>query len=1399
MARAGTVFVDVRADTTGFLRDVSSAGQTAARNMSALAMSGAQTVLSDMARTAGVAALGLGVLGGAALKASTEFDAAMSSVQAVSGASLQELEQLREAALDAGRATVFSASEAAVAQGELARAGIATADILGGALSGALDLAAAGQLDLGRAAEVSAQAMNMFNLRGSDVSHVADVLAAGANKSAADVNQLAQAMSQGGLVAGQLGVGLEDTVGTLALFADNALVGSDAGTSLKTLLQRLAPQSAEAAQAMDALGLSFFDANGRFVGMAEAAQRMQTAFGGMSDEQRIATMTTIFGADAIRSASLLYEAGAEGVREYTAAVNDQGAAQRMAATMLDNLKGDLEEFKGSAETGLIVIGDLLDGTARSMVQAATAGVNGFLEFADTPAFDRIETRLDQLGGRAVEAFGGITDGISSALAGVSVADVDAFFDRVESGFAEIGAAIDGVEPLIVGVGAALGAMALSSIPVLGAFVPAISPVTAALAGLVASSDEGRAAIERLGEAAAAVGRTVLADVVPAVRDVADDVGGGLGRAFADVGAGVAGAAAVLGPVLGDAIRRLGPPVGELVGSLGRLAGDVLPDLAAVVGSVVGPAVGALAPVLGAAADAMGFLADHSELVIPALGAIAGFKLAQSVSGWVGPLRNLGDAIGQVGQIAATRGVSNMTAFGGVLASSATGAVGSLSTALVGALNPAVLGVTAAVAAGVGIYSAWSSAKADAAARTRDLADALASEKDTHASTAEALRSALSDLRGDRWTQQFNDAGLSVREVSEELRAFPGAMDAFRGEFHKLGENWETFDAAVELAEEAGHRIPDAVFKIRDAVKEGLLSEAEGEELINILTDLDKSSAVAVDNIETQFRDLQSAAEDAGINLDTFKARFDAATSVEGRKDVIADIIAQFPELAGAIGETGMSAEETQRQIEGLIGALDALAGRQLAADQAQQQFTLSNDRLLQSLAQNGVTLDMNTAAGARNRQALDGMVEAGIALAEAQARTDTTGQQSKATYDQITATLLQVASQAGMSEAEIRALLGAFGLLPEQVQTRIEADTAAARSEAQQIRDQLSALPGVPGPVRAKIEALLNQGQVLQARAELERFNRTYTTRVNVELRPTGSLWDQFQYLAGNLIPKPLNIGGPAGRGADGMIRMDAGGFLPDQALIQPAAPGIGLINWAEPETHGEAFIPLAPSKRKRSKDIWWETGRRLGVVSMAWGGFTSDDPARQFAEVLNNAWELQFDAASPQVRHDMAIARRDQLAMFSDEWMRFHQMALRAVDEINSEAEQAARAQTEAARDRERINQEIADNRWQFAFDRAGRDEQLRMARQRRDSFAEFTDEWMRFNSLVERLEASTPEAAMSGRGGGGGGSGFVQNNNIRVEAQGLVTDPVGVGLAVTEALKAAVRAGADDPWEQR
>lgn len=331
--------------------------------------------------TAGDAAgkFGLAAAGalGAVVVATANFEQAMSNVQAATHETAGNMDLLREAALKAGADTAFSASEAAAGIENLAKAGVSTQDILGGGLAGALDLAAAGGIEVGEAAEYAARAMSQFGLSGSEVPRVADLLSAAAGKAVGEVGDFGQALNQAGLVADQVGLSIEETTGGLAAFAQAGLQGSDAGTSLKTMLGSLTPNSEKAAKAMESLGLSAYDSQGNFIGLAEFAGKLQTALGGMSDEQRQATMETIFGSDAVRAAAVLYEEGESGIRNWIAAVDDQGYAAETAAIKLDNLRGDLEALGGSLETALIGAGEGSSGMLRGLVQGLTDTVNAF--------------------------------------------------------------------------------------------------------------------------------------------------------------------------------------------------------------------------------------------------------------------------------------------------------------------------------------------------------------------------------------------------------------------------------------------------------------------------------------------------------------------------------------------------------------------------------------------------------------------------------------------------------------------------------------------------------------------------------------------------------------------------------------------------------------------------------------------------------------------------------------------------------------------------------------------------------------------------------------------------------------------------------------------------------------
>lgn len=370
-----TIKVRLEAVTAGF----ASAMTKAQNDVKGLTGELGKASKTDAWRQTSTAVLAVGsaaaVAVGLAAKSTLDFDKRMSGVKATGVEAQAAFGALRQAAIDAGGATAFSATEAAQGMEALLKAGVSVKDVLSGGLSGSLDLAAAGGLDLALAAETAASAMTQFKLSGDQVPRIADALAAGAGKAQGDVTDLAQALGQSGLVASQFGLSLEDTVGGLSAFASAGLMGSDAGTSMKTMLLALAKPSKQASELMGELGINAYDAQGQFIGLEGLAGQLQDSLSGLTEEQRQSALATIFGTDAIRSASVLYEQGADGIAKWTAAVSDAGYAAEVAAIMQDNLAGDLEKLGGAVDTLMIQLGEGQNAPLRELAQGVTAIVD----------------------------------------------------------------------------------------------------------------------------------------------------------------------------------------------------------------------------------------------------------------------------------------------------------------------------------------------------------------------------------------------------------------------------------------------------------------------------------------------------------------------------------------------------------------------------------------------------------------------------------------------------------------------------------------------------------------------------------------------------------------------------------------------------------------------------------------------------------------------------------------------------------------------------------------------------------------------------------------------------------------------------------------------------------------
>jgi TP901 family phage tail tape measure protein len=382
------------------------------------AFGGLEQVAVGALRQIGAAAVNLATTGIAALAdqlrtsvdVAANFESALYKFQAVAGDSLTKaglsFDDVKKKALELGASTQYSAQQALDAMTELIKGGVNVKDVMGGATDATLALAAAAQLDLANAATIVAKQLGVWGETGVTAANVADLLASAANASTVDVEELALGLANVGGSAKVAGLSFEETVQTMALIAPSFSSASDAGTSMKTFLQRLIPTTKDATQMMIELGLAtkdgnskFFDAKGNFIGMEKAAQLLYDATKGLSEEQKFLALNTIFGSDAIRAAAAIANAGASGYNEMGQAMKDAGGAAQAAAIMQQGYKFTLDQFNAAVETLQITVGSALLPYLTQLVAAAAEGVNTFTGWASSilSASDPLEALAKQIG------------------------------------------------------------------------------------------------------------------------------------------------------------------------------------------------------------------------------------------------------------------------------------------------------------------------------------------------------------------------------------------------------------------------------------------------------------------------------------------------------------------------------------------------------------------------------------------------------------------------------------------------------------------------------------------------------------------------------------------------------------------------------------------------------------------------------------------------------------------------------------------------------------------------------------------------------------------------------------------------------------------------------------------
>ncbi len=314
-------------------------------------------------------------VGAAALKAGRSFTDEMNTVQAVSGATGKDFEQLTALARKMGAETKFSASESAEALKYMGMAGWDTQQMTAG-LEPILNLAVAAGTDLATTSDIVTDALTAFGLKAEDATHFTDVLAQASNSANTDVVGLGEAFQYVAPVAGSLGYSVEDVSLALGTMANAGIKGAKAGRALSTSIMRLGSPTKEMSGALSQLGVSLTDSEGKMLPLRTVLEQLRGSFKGLTEEQQLAYASTIFGKDAASSILPILNASQSEWDKLAGSIdNAQGATKRMRDIMEDSLGGDFDKLKSAAEGALLDIFDIMEPTVRDIMQK----VSGLLE------------------------------------------------------------------------------------------------------------------------------------------------------------------------------------------------------------------------------------------------------------------------------------------------------------------------------------------------------------------------------------------------------------------------------------------------------------------------------------------------------------------------------------------------------------------------------------------------------------------------------------------------------------------------------------------------------------------------------------------------------------------------------------------------------------------------------------------------------------------------------------------------------------------------------------------------------------------------------------------------------------------------------------------------------------
>ena len=424
----------------------------------------------------------IGGLGVAAVKTAADFDTAMSQVAAVSGATGDDLQALRDKAREMGEKTKFSASEAAEAMNYMAMAGWKTEDMLSG-IDGVMNLAAASGEDLATTSDIVTDALTAFGLTAKDSGHFADILAAASSNANTNVSMMGETFKYCAPIAGALGFSAEDTAEAIGLMANAGIKSTQAGTALRTIMNNLAGEVKISGEAIGDVTIATTNADGSMRSLSDILGDCRTAFGNLTESEKAQAAESLVGKNAMSGFLALMNAAPADIEKLSGAIdNCDGTAEKMAATMQDNLAGQLTILKSQLQELAISFGEILMPAIRNIVgkvQEFVDKLNGMDE-GTKEAIVKIGLLVAAIGPFLI-ILGTTISKVGTALKG---------FSSLATGAMQLSAKVGGLSGLMGKLGAAIGGI---SAPVV-AVVAVIATLVAAFVHLWNTNDGFREAI-----------------------------------------------------------------------------------------------------------------------------------------------------------------------------------------------------------------------------------------------------------------------------------------------------------------------------------------------------------------------------------------------------------------------------------------------------------------------------------------------------------------------------------------------------------------------------------------------------------------------------------------------------------------------------------------------------------------------------------------------------------------------------------------------------------------------------------------------------------------------------------------------------------------------------------------